>query len=262
MAAMMNILKNEGPDYYLVWTLLLSDARREPGKVKTAAGTVEMQRGDVLISYRGLADRLGYGERRKDAVRRIVKKMCATDALQMRHQVRHHFSVVSITDYDAWALTDDGVAPPFARPMRDRCDSSRKSLIEAEEASNSKDQPKEPPFRAEEVFAAIWAEYPRKIGRSGALRHFKATVKTPEDALRVTDALRRFNDELRANRTLPRFTPHGSTWFSRWQEHAEMYETHPPPMLLVKKPAASSHDWENDPRLHQWDDDERETPDA
>lgn len=245
VARMMNLLKTEGPDYYTVWTLLLSNARREPGTVKTKAGDLEMERGDVLLSYRGMADLIGSN---KDRVRRIVEHMCATGATQMRHQVRHHFSVVTITDYESWAGGDGEFAPPLAPPMRHRRDSSiTKHVIANTEASkspksldSSNSLPDSPlPFDQEKAFEEVWAQYPNRVGKKAALKHFKATVHNPDDFLRILDALRKYVNHIRTERK-EKYVKNGSTWFNEWTD----WLTWESPRLAIRPDAEPETDWD------------------
>lgn len=68
----------------------------------------------------------------------------------------------------------------------------------------------------ETAFASVWFDYPRRIGRKDALRHFKASVKTPEDLARLRVALSNYRAEVEGREM--RFVQHGSTWFNNWQD--------------------------------------------
>lgn len=65
-------------------------------------------------------------------------------------------------------------------------------------------------------FDALWADYPRRIGRKMALRHFRASVHTAEDRTLIRAALDRYLVEVH-DRPL-RYVQHGSTWFGQWQD--------------------------------------------
>jgi hypothetical protein len=65
----------------------------------------------------------------------------------------------------------------------------------------------------ESAFATIWDEYPKRIGRKGALRHFKASVFGPDDLARLRMALANY---LASGEVQRGFIQYGSTWFNNW----------------------------------------------
>jgi len=68
----------------------------------------------------------------------------------------------------------------------------------------------------EMCFDLVWAEYPRKEGRTAALRHFKRTVKKPSDFENFQQALKNYKQKLDAECTEPQFIKTGSTFFNQW----------------------------------------------
>lgn len=79
--------------------------------------------------------------------------------------------------------------------------------------------PKEEPAPPPKAFELIWADYPRKLGKDAAARHFKAQVRTLKDYLDIANALARFKAKIRKDATEEKFIPHGSTWFNhRWKD--------------------------------------------
>lgn len=69
------------------------------------------------------------------------------------------------------------------------------------------------------LFAAWYAEYPRKVGRPNALRAFRAhAIAAGVDA--VTAGLARWVEHWRAEGTEQRFIPHPATWLNqhRWDD--------------------------------------------
>lgn len=79
-----------------------------------------------------------------------------------------------------------------------------------------------PDFSQEQAFAALWADYPRRIGRKEAWRHFKASVKTPEDYARCRTALENYKATVEGREM--RFVRQGSTWFNSWQDWVDYAE--------------------------------------
>jgi hypothetical protein len=71
-------------------------------------------------------------------------------------------------------------------------------------------------------FDALWAKYPRKIGKHDAQRHFNAQVKNIEDHQSIIKALDNFlqSDVVKGE---AKFIPHGSTWFNnRWRDYLDI----------------------------------------
>lgn len=78
------------------------------------------------------------------------------------------------------------------------------------------------PTAPEFDFDLVWRKYPKKIGRPEALRHFKATVKTPADWDAINLALEHYLAYLNINQTDRKFIKHGSTWFNQWRGWIEV----------------------------------------
>ena len=55
----------------------------------------------------------------------------------------------------------------------------------------------------------------RKLGKKEAYRHFRKTVKTPDDLGRIEKARDNYAKDIQAN---PRPLLHGSTWFNNWED--------------------------------------------
>lgn len=73
----------------------------------------------------------------------------------------------------------------------------------------------------EQAFEHLWQQYPRKEGKRGAFRHFKASVKNPEDFERVQTALANYKEKIDTERVDPRFVKMGSTFFYNWEDYVD-----------------------------------------
>lgn len=67
-----------------------------------------------------------------------------------------------------------------------------------------------------EEFEILWQIYPNKLGKKAALRHYNATVITPEDRESIHKALDNFIEYCKDKE--PKFIQHGSTWFNNWHD--------------------------------------------
>lgn len=70
-------------------------------------------------------------------------------------------------------------------------------------------------------FENIWNQYPNKIGRKEAERHFEASVKNDQDYKDISAALAIY---LKTDRVKNGFVQNGSTWFNNWRDWVEYKE--------------------------------------
>ncbi len=66
------------------------------------------------------------------------------------------------------------------------------------------------------VFESLWQEYPKRLGKKQALRHFMASVKTEADVIRIRNALAKYRAHVAGKER--EFIQHASTWFNNWQD--------------------------------------------
>lgn len=77
------------------------------------------------------------------------------------------------------------------------------------------------PSRGEDVwnsleqFNTLWENYPSKIGRKQALKHFQASVKSAGDLDLISQALSNY---LKSDRVKNGFVQNASTWFNNWKD--------------------------------------------
>jgi len=77
-------------------------------------------------------------------------------------------------------------------------------------------------------FEIAWAEYPRKAGKGDAWRHYRASIRTADEADRLLAHLRNYKSQLAADRTEAKFVLNGSRWFANWTD--EIYASAPQPV--------------------------------
>lgn len=73
-----------------------------------------------------------------------------------------------------------------------------------------------PPFGS--LFQNIWNRYPKRDGKKAAERHFRVSVKTPQDWLDIQKALANY---LRSETVKKGFIKNGSTWFNNWRDFVD-----------------------------------------
>lgn len=81
-----------------------------------------------------------------------------------------------------------------------------------------------------QCFEEIWKEYPNKVGKKAAMKHFKASVMNfPMDFENIKKALANY---VKSEVVRNGFIQHGSTWFNNWQDWVEYKD---PKQVLVEK---------------------------
>jgi len=92
--------------------------------------------------------------------------------------------------------------------------------VKAEGSCTSTKEPNPNPFIYSDLFESLWKDYPSKDGRKAALAHFKATVKSEDDCIRIRKALDNYLVMLQQEKAagFNRRPKNGSTWFNNWTD--------------------------------------------
>lgn len=115
------------------------------------------------------------------------------------------------------AVTDDvrndDVTPP------PRAQSAIRNPLTASKLKNNTAQPglREPLFD----FAAVYAAYPRKVGKTPGLKICARQIKTPADYADLERAVAEYAHRIRRDGTELRFVLHFSTFMGRWRDFLE-----------------------------------------
>lgn len=80
----------------------------------------------------------------------------------------------------------------------------------------------------DEWFRQIWEEYPKKLGKKAAYKHFKATVHNQGDFMRIKEALKNYKNT--ENVKEGKYIQNGSTWFNNWEDWVH-YQEPPKPKV-------------------------------
>lgn len=67
-------------------------------------------------------------------------------------------------------------------------------------------------------FENIWNQYPKRLGRKQAEKHFRTSVKTDADLKAINSALQNYKQYIRDKKIEEQFIKMGSTWFNNWQD--------------------------------------------
>ena len=72
-----------------------------------------------------------------------------------------------------------------------------------------------------EHFETLWEQYPNKIGKKQAEKHFYASVKTEEDLEQIKIALKNYKIKITQDKTESKYIQQGKTWFNNWRDWAD-----------------------------------------
>lgn len=131
-------------------------------------------------------------------------------------KVTSKFSIISVTNFSSWQNGNCGANHQ-----------TNQQLTSNQPATNHKQEGKE---RKEEhtgkfpdaanVFEKCWAEYPRKIGKEAAMKHFYAQVKSVEEARQLFVSIQNYASQVEGKD--PQYIKHGSAFFNKlWRDYVE-----------------------------------------
>lgn len=67
-----------------------------------------------------------------------------------------------------------------------------------------------------DLFELVWSQYPSKIGKKAAMRHFNASIKTEQDQKDILIALENYTQ---SDVVVKKgYIQNGSTWFNNWHD--------------------------------------------
>ena len=81
-------------------------------------------------------------------------------------------------------------------------------------------------------FEAVWATYPRRMGKKAAEAHFRASVLNLEDLANIKKAIANYCRQIRERNTETEYIKHGSTFFNNWRDYVDLYENERDPQTL------------------------------
>lgn len=90
-----------------------------------------------------------------------------------------------------------------------------------EHESVAKKPPASVPEKPTFDFDAVYASYPRKVGKSLGIKKCKSQIKTKMDYEALFLAIKRFKEYHRTRGTLPEYIPHFSTFMTSWSDWLE-----------------------------------------
>lgn len=194
-----------------------------------------VQVGCLFDSLRGISMRVGMTVRE---IRTSLDHLMSAGLIELkRHNKRHN---IRITGYIKPGLGDT-ISDKITTQQRQNNDKITTQLEEVrskevkKEIKETDTRSATPALALELEFQRLWDRYPRKLGRKAALRHFRASIKSPVDVSNCHAALDNYLQEIKRNGTEAQYIQHGSTWLNDWQswQHAPSQHITPPRSLAT-----------------------------
>jgi hypothetical protein len=83
-----------------------------------------------------------------------------------------------------------------------------------------------------DVFAELWAQYPKKLDKGMALKHFTTSVINDKDVADIRKALAHYLQYIEEEIREDRYIKHAKTWFNNWRDWIEWKSAKPPRKVL------------------------------
>lgn len=181
-----------------IWNYLFQNAAWREESVFVESTRHIIRRGQIFISYRGLAKSFCCSEAR---IRRLIGRL--TNDAMITTQLTHRGSIVTICNYEQYQHPDES---PDAQ-LTHNCRASDAPIYKDNEKNNRTTTKCTPEFEA-------WYEaYPRKAGKQAAIgAYHRALAKAPHDVLMAQT--RQFAAYCERQHTELRYIPHPATWLN------------------------------------------------
>jgi hypothetical protein len=199
------------------WLDIVMMAEWKPRAIQFGGETTTIERGQVQLSARFLAERFGWGKTKANAfLRRIVhEQMMIKNA---DGKADSHGTLYTIVNYDTYN--------PVTSTGPDTSADSERTASGQQADKTNKTRSQETYSRA---FLDWWKRYPLKVGKLSAAKAYKAALKrTDSDTLLAGVA--RYNAEIKAKGTEERYIAHATTWLNqgRWDDEFKGADTTQP----------------------------------
>jgi len=194
---------------------LLLSATHKDIHVMLGTRQVKLLRGQYITGRRKLAKELGM---RVGAVRGALEALEKDEFIT--RESTHICSIVTICNYNAYQSSTPDVTHMFAN--RGVPDSQQGGPTQPSEGSQltTKQQLNKLTNKQyiAQAFEELWLEYPKKLGKKQAQRHFMASVTSEEDVENARQALINYKNSRYCIEEEGRYIKHGSTWFNNWAD--------------------------------------------
>lgn len=217
--------------------------------VKSAGKTVHLGKGQLIVSYRGLASRWKWD---KGRVARFLKALEMHGILSIGETPRETASetpretLLTLINQRFPRFGETPNETPYETPNETTFEIEKETEKDKEtengkERSKEKDKAKEKEKGREKdrvgelknsspnpqaAFAECWSAYPKKERRRDAYKAFVKALKDGVTVDEIREGIRRFNEHVRRDHVDRQYIPQGGTWFNqrRWEDDYQLPE--------------------------------------
>ena len=141
---------------------------------------------------------------------------------QIRQQKKAHNRLISMVNWHTYqGSLPQNEQQTDSQPTTNLPQNDPSIVVNREELRIKKKDIKQTPPACE--FEELWKQYPRRLGRKEAEKHFNASVKSDVDLADIKKALANYI----ASRVGedPTYNQHGATWFNNWRDWVDYQPT-------------------------------------
>lgn len=195
------------------WVDLLLLANHKDGQIRVRGNIIPVKRGQVGWSVLSLAERWQWS---RGKVERFFSQLEAVQQI-VQHKKRIT-SLITITNYDSYQHND--TTERATDDTTDRATDGQQTGTN-KNGKNGKNKSEDYFDKDLEIFEKCWNEYPNRDGKKAAIKHYKASVKSIEEARELFVAIQRYKEQVEGKD--PQYIKNGSTFFNNWRDYAERH---------------------------------------
>ena len=195
-------------EYVHLWVHLILKANHQPAEWMYKNEIFKIKRGQMITSRKTLSEETGINESK---VERILKTFETEQQIEQQNLFTSR--LITIINYDDHQDSEQ--------------QTNSKRTASEQQVNTNKNNKKEKNDKNKEYnvhfhFDEIWNKYPNKIGKKGALRHFKSNIKSDDDYCLISSALNKY---INSDRVKNGYIQNGDTWFNNWRDWIDFIET-------------------------------------
>lgn len=202
----------ENEKYFKAWITMIFEVNFEDKKVLIGGELIECKRGQSVYSIETWVKKFGKGWSTQKI--RTFFKLLQKDNMIIREGLRKT-TRLTIINYDTY---QNGQLTANSQLTHSQL-TDNSQITTTKELKNIKNDKNT--YSSSAYFEKIWKQYPDKVGKRAALRHYSASVKTEQDFRDIQTALETYKCSRRVGRG---FIQNGSTWFNNWRDWLDYEE--------------------------------------
>ncbi len=189
------------------WIDLLLMANHKDSMFFLRGNEVKVKRGQISRAETTLAKRWRWS---RNKVRRFLEWLKTKQ--QIKQQKGSVINILEIINYEKFQQNDT-TDDTTERQQKDNRKDTYNNVKNVENEKNNK-------YSA--LFQELWQDFPNKIGKKEAEKHFNASVLTEEDCKNIQIADKKYKQHLKKNDW--KKPQNGKTWFNNWQDFVDYDE--------------------------------------